>query len=105
MEKRNFPPAHPGRILRRHYVEPLGLSQQSLADNLKVSRKTVNKIICERGAVTADMALRLARALGTTPELWLNLQRNYDLWHAENGAQEWRSVQAIQRAGDATALT
>ena len=44
-----------------------------------------SKILNERGAVTTDVALRLSRALDTTPELWLNLQRNYDLWHTANG--------------------
>ena len=49
----------------------------------------------ERGAITPDMALRLAQALHTTPELWLNLQRAYDLWHAAHASEDWRQVQEL----------
>jgi addiction module HigA family antidote len=59
--------------------EPLGLGIFQAALALGVARKTLSKLIHERGAVTPEMALRLARASNTTPELWLNLQRNYDL--------------------------
>jgi len=57
-----------------------------------VSRKTISKIVNENGAVTPDMALRLSRAFDTTPELWLNLQRNYDLWHAAHDSSTWQAV-------------
>ena len=62
---------------------------------LGVSRKTVSKIVNERGDVTPDMALRLARAFSTTPELWLNLHRNYDLWHATHDSKAWQKVRAV----------
>jgi plasmid maintenance system antidote protein VapI len=63
-----------------------------MAANLGVSRKTLSKIINERGAITPDMALRLSRAFDTTPDLWLNLQKSYDLWQAETESQEWKKV-------------
>jgi len=88
-------PIHPGGILRRQYLEPLGLTVADLARTLGVSRKTVSKIVNERGSVSADMALRLSQAFGTTPELWLNLQQNYDLWHAAKESKGWRSVEPV----------
>lgn len=88
-------PTHPGAILRLDYLEPLDLSVTSLAETLGVSRKTVSKIANERGAVTADMALRLSRAFDTTPELWLNLQQRWDLWNAATGSKEWRRVKRV----------
>ena len=68
-----------------------------MADGLGVSRKTLSKTINERGAITPDMALRLSRAFDTTPDLWLNLQRNYDLWLAKNASNEWQNVRPISR--------
>ena len=76
-------PTHPGGILKRHYIEPLALSISEIAKDLGVSRKTISKIVNEKGAVTPDMALRLSKAFNTSPELWLNMQTKYDLWMAE----------------------
>lgn len=88
-------PSHPGGILRRQYLEPLELTVADLARTLGVSRKTVSKIVNEHGSVSADMALSLSQAFGTTPELWLNLQQNYDLWHAARESKGWRSVEPV----------
>jgi antitoxin HigA-1 len=88
-------PVHPGRILLKHYIEPLDLKIVELADNLGVSRKAVSAIVNEHKAITSDMALRLSKAFGTTPELWLNLQRNYDLWQARNRSSEWKKVKEV----------
>ncbi len=95
MIKRKLAPSHPGAILRRRYMEPINLTITELAGNLRVSRKTISKITNERGSLTADMALRLSRAFGTTPELWLNLQRNFDLWNAIRISKEWKVVEKI----------
>jgi addiction module HigA family antidote len=92
MRTRKRTPAHPGRIIRNHYLEPLSLSVTDLANILDISRKTVSKIVNEHGSVTPDMALRLSRAFDTTPELWLNLQRNHDLWQAAHGSTAWLNV-------------
>jgi addiction module HigA family antidote len=70
---------HPGDILLREFMEPLELSSYKLAKELGVSVPTVNEIVRRRRAVTAEMALRLARYLGTTAQLWQNLQSQYDL--------------------------
>jgi addiction module HigA family antidote len=93
--ERTRPPTHPGGILKRHYLEPLGIDITHAALALGVSRKTLSKIVNERGAITPDMALRLAQAFQTTPELWLNLQRTYDLWHAAHDSEGWRGVHAL----------
>jgi antitoxin HigA-1 len=95
MRERTRPPTHPGGILKRHYLEPLSIGITQAADALGVSRKTLSKIVNEHGAITPDMALRLAQALQTTPELWLNLQRTYDLWHAAHMSEDWRGVHAL----------
>lgn len=91
-------PVHPGRILLKHYIEPLDVKIVDLADNLGVSRKAVSAIVNEHKAITSDMALRLSKAFGTTPELWLNLQRNYDLWQARNRSNEWKKVKEVSCA-------
>jgi addiction module HigA family antidote len=73
-------PAHPGEILRELYLEPLGITITQAATALGVTRKHVSAIVNARAAVTPDMAMRLAKALATEPELWVNLQAQYDLW-------------------------
>lgn len=92
---RKRPPTHPGGILRRQYIEPLSLNISELANTLGVSRKTLSKIVNEHGAITPGMALRLSKAFKTTPELWLNLQQNYDLWHASHNSDEWKMIRPM----------
>ena len=75
-------PAHPGEVLKELYLEPLGLSVTKAAIALGVSRKTLSAIVNGRYGVSPDMAMRLAKAFGTTAKLWLNMQQNYDLWVA-----------------------
>ncbi len=98
MRIRKRAPAHPGRIIRNHHLEPLSMTITDLATVLGVSRKTLSKIVNERGAVTPDMALRLSRAFDTSPDLWLNLQKNYDLWYASNHLNDWKKVQPIKHS-------
>ena len=88
-------PTHPGNIIKEDYLLPLAITIKDMADTLGVSRKTLSKIINEKGAITPDMALRLSRAFDTTPVFWLNLQKNYDLWHAETASKEWQKVKPI----------
>jgi len=77
-------PLHPGVILEEHYLKPLDLNLQKLADHLGIARNTLFKIRTGRGSVTPGIALALAGAFDTTPQLWLNLQQKYDLWVEEN---------------------
>ena len=95
MRMRKRTPTHPGGILKRHYMEPLSLTVSEVAETLGVSRKTLSKIVNERGDITPDMALRLAKAFNTTPELWLNLQQAFDLWQASHKSNDWKHVEAF----------
>ncbi len=95
MRKMKRQPTHPGKIIKKDYLAPLSISIKDMADLLGVSRKTLSKIINERGSITPDMALRLSRAFNTTAEFWLNLQKNYELWYAENASKEWKNVKQI----------
>lgn len=77
-----FAPSHPGEILREDVLPALNMPKVRLADHLGVSRQTLYAILREERAVTADVAARLARALGTSAVFWLNLQSHFDAWHA-----------------------
>ena len=72
-------PVHPGEILKEEYLEPLGLSEGQLAKRIGVPRTRLERVTRGETGVTVDTAARLARALGTTPQFWLNLQMAYDL--------------------------
>ena len=76
------PPTHPGEMLLKEFLEPLGMTQSRLAELVHVSYPRVNEIINGKRGISPDTALRLARLFRTTPEFWLNGQRNWDLWHA-----------------------
>jgi addiction module HigA family antidote len=78
-------PIHPGEILREEFVPEYGLSVTALAEAAGVSRQSMNELLRERRALTPEMALRLGKLFGTSPEFWLNLQRNVDLWDAARG--------------------
>ncbi len=80
--ERKIRPVHPGEMLREDFLPDYGLTVSSLAKALGVSRQTVNELLRERRAVSPEMALRLARLFGNTPEFWLNAQRAVDLWDA-----------------------
>lgn len=84
--RRNRRPTTPGEILRHEYLTPLGMTQKQLADHLGCDVKVINRIVNARCAVTADMALRLGAALGTTAEFWLNAQKACDLDQAMRDA-------------------
>ena len=82
-------PTHPGAVLREDILPELkGMTQTKLAHRLKVSRRTISEILHERRPLTADMAIRLARFLKTTPESWLNMQQALDIWELEQGNYE-----------------
>jgi addiction module HigA family antidote len=76
-------PPHPGEFIRDIYLVPYGLSIRALAENLGVSASTVARIINGHSGVSPEMALRLSKAIGRSPESWLAMQHNYDLWQAK----------------------
>ncbi len=80
--ERKIRPTHPGEVLREDFLPDYGLTVSGFAEALGVSRQTVNELLRERRAVSPEMALRLARLFGNTPEFWLNAQRAVDLWKA-----------------------
>jgi addiction module HigA family antidote len=82
--KTKFAPVHPGEILQEEFLIPLGLSQNWLAQHLNVNISRINEIVRGRRGITGNTALRLARAMNTTPEFWLNLQSHYDLETAKD---------------------
>ena len=80
MIPKNRKPTSPGEILKFEYLEPLKMTQQQLADALGITRVRVNEIITGKRSVTPDTSYRLAKFFNTTPEFWMNLQMNTDMW-------------------------
>ena len=77
-------PPHPGGIIRRQCLEPLGLSVTAAAEGLGVTRQALSDVVNERAAISVEMAIRLAKAFGSSAETWLGLQMAYDLWRARD---------------------
>lgn len=75
-------PPHPGEFIREVYITPFGVSVRKVAESLHVSASTLNRLLNGESNVSPEMALRLSRALGRSPESWLAMQDQYDLWHA-----------------------
>ena len=82
MLPKNRPPTHPGEMLLKEFLAPSGITQLELALHLGWTYARLNEIINGRRGITADSALALGDALGTGPEFWLNLQRDWNLWHS-----------------------
>jgi len=78
-------PTTPGEILQKEYLTPLGLTQKELADHIGYDVKVINRLINGRTGVTASLALKLAAALNTSPEFWLNAQKTVDIYEASKG--------------------
>ena len=98
MRTMQYNPPHPGEILKGIYLKENKITAGAFAKALGVSRLTVYKIINAKGSVTANIALRLSKAFDTTPEYWLNLQNNYDLWHVSRESSAWKHVRALVHA-------
>jgi addiction module HigA family antidote len=81
-------PPHPGRSARRDCIEPLGLTITEAADALGVTRQTLNNLVNGKSGISADMAIRLAKAFGGDAETWLRLQMEYDLAQARHHEAE-----------------
>ena len=82
------PPTHPGEILLLDFLEPLGLTQQDLANNIHVPYQRVNELVNGKRGVTSSTALRLSKFFGNSPEFWLNLQQNWQLYQALKEEQD-----------------
>lgn len=79
-----FNPAHPGKILKMDYLEPLDISITAAAEGLGIARKNLSAIINQKAGISPEMSIRLSEAFNTTADFWLNLQTNYDLCKARN---------------------
>jgi len=79
-------PPHPGEFIRSVYLEPFSMSARTLAASLGVAPSTLNRVITGKSGISAEMALRLSRALGRSPESWLAMQDHYDLWQTRQHA-------------------
>ena len=97
--KRQFPPTHPGEMLREDFMPDFDLNATSMAKALGVSRQTINEILRERRSVSPAMALRLSRLFGNSPEFWLNIQHSWDLWDSEQRySKELSKIQPLNAA-------
>lgn len=76
-------PPHPGEFIQATYMEPFNLSCRYLAEQLNVAASTLNRVLKLQSGVSPEMALRLSKALGRSPESWLSMQDAYDLWQAK----------------------
>ncbi len=93
MLPKNRRPTTPGEILRYEFIEPIGLTQQQLAERLGITRVRVNEIISGKRAITPDTAIRLSRLFHTTVEFWMGLQTDLELWDAmKAGEREYRKI-------------
>lgn len=79
-------PPHPGGIAKRQCLEPLGLSVTRAAEGLGVTRQALSDLVNGKAGVSIDMAIRLSKAFGSTPETWLGMQTAWDLWQARDRA-------------------
>jgi len=95
--KQTMPPAHPGEVLKGLYLDSLEISVTDAAKKLGITRKTLSLLINGHSGVSAEMAVRLSKALNTTPELWMNIQQIYDLWNAKKNMRKIK-VQHIRKS-------
>jgi addiction module HigA family antidote len=79
MEKKIMAPVHPGEILMKEFMEPMGITQYRLAKDINVPARRINEIVHAKRAITANTALRLSRYFGTSEQFWMNLQMRYDI--------------------------
>jgi len=90
------PPTHPGEMLLKEFLEPMGVTQVEFASHLKWPYARLNEIINGRRGVSADSAMAFGDALGVEPAFWLNLQRDFDLWRARKNR---KPVKRLAKAG------
>ena len=93
---KKLPNIHPGEILMEEFLDPMGISQNRLARAMGVPPRRINEIVHGKRGVTADTALRLARALGTTEQFWMGLQADYDLEEArKSSVKELKKIENV----------
>ena len=98
-------PPHPGRIVRQECIEPLGLSITEAAERLGVKRQTLNNLVNGKAGISPQMSIRLSKAFGSRPEVWLGLQMQYDLARAEKTAHRGIPLSRSQSSSEAASAS
>ncbi|EOC9244115.1 HigA family addiction module antitoxin [Enterobacter cloacae] len=96
-------PTTPGDVLQYEYLEPLNLKISDLAEMLNVHRNTISALVNNNRKLTADMAIKLAKAFDTSIEFWLNLQLNVDIWEAQSNARTQEELSRIKTVAEVIA--
>lgn len=96
---RMYNPPHPGEVLYEMQMQPVGITISALAQKIGVDRKTVSRVVHGHASISTEMALLLSRAFNTSPQLWLNMQHAYDLWHKERAlGHKIREIEPFETA-------
>jgi addiction module HigA family antidote len=101
MKSKLSPPPHPGAVFRDRMLPEIGMTKSAVARRLEISRTLLYGLIGERYSVTPEMAVKLARLCRNRPEYWLNLQRDYDLWHVSQAQKVKRMAHGSMDVGAA----
>src|SRR5260221_13801698 len=96
-------PPHPGRIVRQECIEPLGITVKDAAERLGIQRQTLNNLVNGKAGISPEMSIRLSKAFGSSPEVWLGLQMQYDLPQATKNADRLANLSKVQRITTAAA--
>jgi antitoxin HigA-1 len=95
---KNRRPTTPGEILKHEFLLPFGITQQQLADAIGVTRVRINEIILGKRSLTTDTAFRLAKYFNTSPDFWITLQKNVDMWDTlQNHRSEYTPIRPFQK--------
>ncbi|WP_414569253.1 HigA family addiction module antitoxin [Nostoc sp. CCY 9925] len=100
---KNRPPSHPGEVLLKDFLEPMGISQRELADAIHVPYQRINEVVNQKRGITPSTALRLAKFFGNSSEFWLNLQQNWELYYVLKEEEEELKTIAQFNSSEATA--
>ena len=96
-------PPHPGRIVRQECIEPLGITVKEAAERLGIQRQTLNNLVNGKAGISPEMSIRLSKAFGSSPEVWLGVQMEYDLAQASKNANRIAKLSKVQRITTAAA--
>ena len=97
MLPKNRQPTHPGEIIRYEYLDELNMTQQQVANSIGITRVRINEIILGKRSITPDTAFRLAKFFNTTPEFWIGLQTNFDMWNTlQKRKKEYETIKPLK---------
>ena len=97
MLKRGLPPVHPGEILREVFIKDRNLTITEVAKGLDMARGNLSAVVNEHAGISPELAVKLSEAFGNSAQFWINLQKNYELWHAEKKINR-KSIQRFAQA-------